>query len=643
MLRILLVEDDPDHAELIGRSLQGGREPTEIAVARSVREARAILDAEPPDLVVTDYMLPDGNGTELLAPDAPCPVIIVTSRGDEELAVRSIKDGAIDYVRKDPSGGARQLGDAIRRALREWRLQREKLEQERKVRELSAHLSAVFDSTEGLAIMTADPDGTIRSFNRGGEQMLGWRADEVCGHKTPLDFHPPDQASELRRHFAAGGLPTLIEQLASREPRWTYRRRDGRNLPVAIQISPIRDGSGYVLTATDITAQIETEQQIARAERFAGLGRLASGIAHDFNNVLAAIMALATDTEHVLDAGDTARARHNQAEILRAGRHASAMIERVFTFGRGDAVHDGISDIPAVIQDCVTLAATNLPAGLSPVTELAPDLPAAAISPTSLRQAILNLLINAGRAAGSAGSIRVTAAHQADVDSQRCASCGDRFAGAFVVIGVEDSGPGVPEALRSTLFEPFVTSSQDPAGTGIGLSVVHSVVHAVGGHAGLEVDEGSRFSIFLPVSREAATEARTPPQAASIHAGRLLFVDDEDRVRHALARLIRRLGYDVVDVASAAEALAAFANDPTGFDLVVTDDRMPGKTGLELAAELLALQPTLPIILSSGHRAVTEDKATELGLAGVLRKPYDLAQLERALTAALARRREPPP
>ncbi|MEW6488878.1 MAG: ATP-binding protein, partial [Thermodesulfobacteriota bacterium] len=212
--------------------------------------------------------------------------------------------------------------------------------------------------------------------------------------------------------------------------------------------------------------------------------------------------------------------------------------------------------------------------------------------------------------------------------------------GPHARLAVRDTGCGMPPEVLERIFEPFFTTKAVGEGTGLGLAAVHGIVRSHGGSVIVESEpgRGSAFQVFLPLAAEAAREPSAPAPAAPAPRGTeaVLFVDDEEAIAELGRRSLESLGYRVTATTSSVRALELFRRDPAAFDAVVTDQAMPELSGAQLARELLALRPELPIVLCTGFsRTVTPESARALGVRRFVSKPATLAELGRALREAL--------
>jgi CheY-like chemotaxis protein len=212
-----------------------------------------------------------------------------------------------------------------------------------------------------------------------------------------------------------------------------------------------------------------------------------------------------------------------------------------------------------------------------------------------------------------------------------CASCRKSFRGDFAELAVEDSGPGIAPEVMERMFEPFFTTKDVGRGSGMGLATVHGIVHEHGGHIVVEPGRliGTRFRVLLPVLADgraapAAAEKAAPAARREPLRGRVLVVDDEAGVARFMQELLESWGLSAAAATSPAAAARLFADDPGAYDLVITDQMMPGRSGVSLAKELIGLRADLPVVLYSGQMdRATETDARAAGVRAVLHKPVE--------------------
>jgi len=261
---------------------------------------------------------------------------------------------------------------------------------------------------------------------------------------------------------------------------------------------------------------------------------------------------------------------------------------------------------------------------------------------SKLHQVLVNLLINARDAINIHGQIRVKLT-QKKINSARCHSCKQIFSGDFVVLSVSDNGEGIDSNYLEKVFELFFTSKEVGKGTGIGLSMVHSIVHESRGHVSVEsvVGEGTTFKLFFPVSNLKEKIAKDNIYE-SVHTEKIegkqtiMIVDDELSLAEYLDVLLTEKGYQTEVFIDSEKALQEFELKPDGYDLIITDQSMPNMTGSEMAEKIMRIQPKLPIIIYSGNLSRSDDFLNRINVRKVLQKPVAAKELLHAVKKYLS-------
>jgi CheY-like chemotaxis protein len=370
------------------------------------------------------------------------------------------------------------------------------------------------------------------------------------------------------------------------------------------------------------------------------IGHLAAGIAHDFNNILTGMLGyivLATERQGAV--GDAKLGTYlGQAQT--SCRRARDLIQQLLTFSRGRPGERRAVSLSALVAEAHGLVRSTMPATLELQVTLDEVAPVVA-DRVQLEQVLLNLCINARDALDGAGTVGLIVRETRSADLV-CTSCRGRIAGDFVELVVRDDGPGIPPAVMGRIFEPFFSTKEVGKGSGMGLAVVHGIVHEHGGHVVVEApqERGTAFRILLPPGAEdrgaeARAEAIAPasPAARSALRGRVLVVEDEQSVAEFMRELLRTWGLEV-DLAPGPEAaLWMLGRDPGAYDLVITDQTMPRMSGLQLAGRIAHLSPAPPVVLYTGY--ADDVRGHELEAARVkdlVRKPVEPSEL-RAVVA----------
>ena len=386
------------------------------------------------------------------------------------------------------------------------------------------------------------------------------------------------------------------------------------------------------------------EDEVRQLQKLEAVGSLAAGIAHDFNNLLAAIFGY---TELALSEVGDPHTRELLDQVLLAGRQARELVRQILSFSRQDTGELVRADLRTVLEDVASLLRSSARPDLV-IQCRVPDEPlSVATRRAELHQVVMNLCTNAIQAMEGKGRLEVSLSRQelggvTELGGARLAP------GAYALLRVEDEGPGMPAEVLEQIFRAFFTTKGEGQGTGIGLAVVSRIVSSLGGAvlAESELGVGSVFLVYLPLSGEGAADAdQGSPRLVPVGRGeRLLFVDDEASITRLAEALLRALGFEVHTYTDSLLALEVLREDPEAWDLVISDVRMPGINGIELASAVARLREDLPILLMTGQGAGGEAALLSEGtIQGILTKPFSSAALREAILVALAERPALPP
>jgi PAS domain S-box-containing protein len=491
-------------------------------------------------------------------------------------------------------------------------------------------------------IFVRDMNDVITYWNRGAHELYEWTREDAL-----------DKVShELMQTIFPAPLAEINAELL-RTDRWegelSHTKRDGTQVVVASRWSLQRDEQGRPVaileTNNDVTERKLAEaerarlgQRLRQAEKMEAVGRLAGGIAHDFNNVLAGILAYGEMLFEEAPA-DSSLKRYAQ-NVLTAATRGRALVEQILTYSRSQRGKRAPTDICRTVAETLELVRGSLPRNIH-LDANVPGLPLVVIGDaTQLHQVVMNLCSNSMHALGSGGTLRVGLT-AAEVAADQALSHGTLRPGRYVRLSVEDSGCGMDQATLSRIFEPFFTTKDVGRGTGLGLSLVYAIVTDLGGAIDVKsaLEQGSRFAIYLPLSEiavAAAIEVENPLPRGN--GERVLLVDDEEPLVAVTAEVLSRLGYEPVPFSDSHAALAAFEAAPTRFDVIVTDDLMPGLTGTGLARVVRRRRPDLPIVLVSGYSGPTvTQQALAAGVSELLTKPVQSREIAITLARVLHR------
>jgi CheY-like chemotaxis protein len=292
---------------------------------------------------------------------------------------------------------------------------------------------------------------------------------------------------------------------------------------------------------------------------------------------------------------------------------------------------------PIVKETCKFLEAST-PANIEIRVEVEENLDLIMADPTQMHQVIMNLGTNAVQAMPPKGGVVEVLLKNAPVQAYSKLVEHGLNPGKHVELTVKDNGAGIPSHLYERLFEPYFTTKPMSEGAGLGLAVAHGIVTAHNGIILLNsrIGSGSRFTVYIPSISKSAALSETPERPVPTGKERILFVDDEAAIVEISGEMLEDLGYDTVTQTDAIQALNLFKSDPNRFDLVITDMSMPRLSGLEFAAEIIALRPEIPVVICTGFSSrLNEEEARQLGVRAFLLKPILRNQLAQTIRSVL--------
>ena len=496
------------------------------------------------------------------------------------------------------------------------------------------------------AVVTFNEAEEILSWNSQAERMFGWSRDEVLGKSFVATIIPPIYRDGYHEGLQSY-IRTGVSEILNHRVELSGLHGDGHEFPLEMAMTAVRSKGQCLFSGffRDLTSRQETEEALRKSgellrqsQKMEAIGTLAGGIAHDFNNILSSIIGYTelAMAQSEVNSGVIPRLQ----EVLQAGYRAKKLVRQILTFSRQDKSGKKIIYLQPIVEEALNLLRASLPSTISLEADLNPTTSPVLADATQIHQVVMNLGANAEYAMRETGGKLTVTLDQVQVREGNMLLKQGIEVGSYILISVSDSGKGISPNIQKRIFDPFFTTKAVGEGTGMGLSVIHGVVTTHGGTIQVESGEGrnTTFSIYLPCSTALPTaEPMLAVAPASFFGqGRVMFVDDEVSIARWGKDMLEALGYQVTVFTKASDALDEFKQHPNYFDVLVTDQTMPGMTGERLAQQVMSLRQNFPVILCSGFSyTMNEQKAGEMGIHAYLTKPVLMDDMARAIQAAV--------
>ncbi|MFH0982466.1 MAG: ATP-binding protein [Planctomycetota bacterium] len=465
-------------------------------------------------------------------------------------------------------------------------------------------LSYAIEHLDDLFVIT-DAGGNIEYVNPPFTRVSGYTFEEILG-RPPLML----VSAEHDRSFYHQ-LADTIRQGATWKGRVMARWKDGTVAEQEVTIVPFLGPRGspthYVAVVRDRSERRELEMQLAQAQKLETVGILASNIAHDFNNLLTIIGGNAATTLEGLPQSDPLRAPLQ--DIQKASDQAAELTRDLLALTRRGKPRSITCNLGEVAAEALRLMRHALPAGVELRTDFSPRPLLLRGDPTQLRQVVVNLCMNARDALSAGGTLTLRTSDRM-VDETGNFKSPDARPGEFVVLRVEDTGPGMEREVLARAFEPFFTTKAPGHGSGLGLAIVRNIIAAH--HGWVEIESapgaGTRVEVYFPSRETLVDEPQHLIDSKTLRgAGTVLVADDEPMIVALLRTVLESRGYQTLTARSAAEAVSLFEQHQSSLAAVVLDWSMPKVGGLSVLEQLRRLALHVPVVLISGSVPTAEE------------------------------------
>ncbi|MDB6053433.1 MAG: Blue-light-activated protein [Verrucomicrobiales bacterium] len=478
---------------------------------------------------------------------------------------------------------------------------------ERKQAEAEIEKLAVFPRLNPNPVFELGPEGRLTYFNAAAEAMA-----RSMGKNHPSEILPED-ASEVVEECLTKGQSDLHREttIGNRILSWSF--------------FPIITSQAVHCYAVDITERLNLEGQLRQSQKMESVGQLAAGVAHDFNNILTIIQGY---SNLLLDRKDIDTTLLEPLEqIAAASERAANLTGQLLMFSRKQVIQPYDLDLNEVIANITKLLGRILGEDITLRVRQTPDLPHILGDAGMMEQIIMNLAINARDAMSKGGAMSLSTT-VADITRLHVQVNPEARVGQFVVLRISDSGSGIPPRIMSRIFEPFFTTKEVGKGTGLGLATVYGIVKQHHGWIELlsEVNRGTTFRIYLPISSRPMTQAPAKGLTYDVRGGKetVLVVEDEPELRSLVREILHHYGYTVHEAASGPEAIPVWEEHMEQIDLLLTDMVMPGRlSGKEIAQQFQKEKPNLRVVYTTGYsvEVIGKDSKMKRGV-NLLQKPY---------------------
>lgn len=492
-------------------------------------------------------------------------------------------------------------------------------------------ITVLFQAIEqaGDGIIIFNPDGTIKYVNTVFERISSFRRIELLG--KPIEVLPFDDASRAE-------IQKFWLRVRSSQP-WRGRlnmvRKDGMVITLELSVKPVIDEEGrlsnIIASCKDVTYELMREEQQKRTQRLEAVGRLTGGIAHDFNNILSAIIGyaeLAGDDMH-----PESEAADSIMEVLKSAGRAKEMIAHLLAFSRQEEAKTEVIELAEHVRESIRFLRSYIPRSIKIAENITSERTTMIAVPGQIHQIIINLGTNAMHALNREDALIQIDLDQVSFTSDEMKSFPELEQSQYLKVSVTDNGTGIDPAILENIYDPYFTTKAANEGTGLGLSVVYSIVEYHKGAIRIESElgKGTTFHVYMPMYIPDAwhQNGREPDVINEVEGHEtIMFVDDEPALVSVFRQGLMRLGYKVEGYIDPRKALEQFKKNPDRINMVVTDTTMPYINGVDLAEQMLEIRKDLPIILCTGFTTlISVDEARNKGIKDFVMKPFKIRDI----------------
>ena len=509
------------------------------------------------------------------------------------------------------------------------------------------------ESTEHFALAARATNDAVRDWNvisgelfwpQGLEALLGYEPSAVPAELAfwQSNLHPEDRAR------TSSGIRDALANAEQWSGEYRFRRADGTYAQLLERAAIVSDEAGvavrFVGSLMDITARKQLQDQVVRSQKMEAFGQLAGGVAHDFNNFLTTILGY---SDLLLDEmGVKGNIANHISEIRGAAGRAAALTAQLLAFSRKHPLQPAVVEVNSLITKVDRSLLRLLGENITVECHLhrAKEAVHIKVDPNQMTQIILNLAVNARDAMGKQGRLTLGTGLRRINEDVQPGGCSDPLPpGDYAIISITDDGAGMSDEVKAHLFEPFFSTKEEDHGNGhgLGLATCYGIVRQSGGHICVESElgRGTTITIYLPKVAAPPVPSYKKPSSKKLPVGTesILVLEDDVSVRHISVRVLRSLGYDVIEAATGDDAQALISLDGSKqIDLLLTDMVMPQMSGKDFADWLAQTSPHTKVVFISGYMKESLYNGGPLDHdVFFLPKPFDAEQLAQKVRQAL--------
>ncbi len=490
------------------------------------------------------------------------------------------------------------------------------------------------DSQRDTFFLFDPKTGKAIRWNRAFSNISGYSDDEIAKNKAPNAYYSPEDLKRAEK-FIADVLEKGFGQI-----ELNLICKNGHLIPTEYNVSVITDDKDqpkyFISVGRDVTERKQLQAQLAQALKMEAIGTLAGGIAHDFNNILGIIIGnaeLAFDT-----VPEWNPASQNLGEIKTACLRARDVVRQLLSFSRKTEQLKKPIQVNDIISESMKLLRASIPATIDIKVNIPDKSQTIEADATQIHQVLINLCTNASHAMEKSGGELIVTVSKLIVDEKTSLVFGGIHTGPYICLEVSDTGVGISPAVKKKMFDPYFTTKEIGKGTGMGLAVVLGVVETHNGGIAVKSQpgKGTSVKVVFPIVKEQEAVSIQPSRKLLKGKETILLIDDEKAIIKMERQMLERLGYTLVTSTAPDEALKLFSQNPSRFDLIITDMTMPKMTGDTLAKKMIKIRPDIPVILCTGFsEKINGEASIKMGIKKYIEKPIKLKQIAKMIRDVL--------